>query len=137
MTKSLRAPAGRLIGLACSLFLVAGCAAKTATAPEPTSAAPRITSVPQSFAADRLQGMDSDNLNRLLGTPGLLRRDGPAQIWQYVDQACILDLFLYENGRRHYVEYVEARPSRVDGGVPPTVQSCLDGILSDRRPLTS
>jgi hypothetical protein len=125
----------RRLGLVAVLGTVlTACAAQ----PEkPGKAAPRITSVPPSFDANDLPGLDGDNVARLLGSPGLLRHDGIAQVWQYVDEACILDLFLYDNGGRHVVEYVEARSSREIEGTAPSVQTCLDAILRDRQPLTS
>ena len=77
--------------LAAALFVLGACA--TAEKPAASSGpAGRITSIPRTFDAQQLAGMDSDNVARLLGSPGLLRRDGPAQIWQYVDEDCILDL---------------------------------------------
>ena len=37
--------------------------------------------------------------DRNLGAPEFVRRDGPAQIWQYRAENCVLDLFLYGNFR--------------------------------------
>ena len=134
------APLRRSALLAAALFVLGACSmAQEEKKGSPASAtlAARITAVPRSFDAQQLAGMDADNVARLLGSPGLLRHDGPAQIWQYVDEACILDLFLYSNGGRHLVEYVEARPASMGGAAAPTAQKCVDAILSDRRPLTS
>ena len=136
MTAPFPAPLRRGALLAAALFVLGACA--TAEKPKASSApAARITSIPRSFDAQQLAGMDADNVARLLGSPGLLRRDGPAQIWQYVDEDCILDLFLYQNGTRHLVEYVEARPANMSGTAAPSAQTCVDAILRDRRPLTS
>lgn len=126
-------------------IFVAVSAALAACAPQqraaPVAAAgpsPQITSVPRTYPADKLVGMDEQNLGRLLGSPGLLRSDGPAEIWQFVDETCILDVFLYRSGGRFVVDYVEARPAREDGGsTAADVQACLDAILTDRQPLTS
>lgn len=123
-----------MISLA-ALAALGACAMKQGETPAAASST-QVTAVPRSFPEEKLKGMDEANLTRLLGSPGLLRHDGPAQIWQYVDEACILDLFLYREGRHHYVEHVEARPAD-EAGARPTVQACLDGILRDRQPLTS
>jgi len=136
------APLRRAALLAAALFVLGACGVmqeekKGPSASASASLAARITAIPRSFDAQQLAGMDADNVARLLGSPGLLRHDGPAQIWQYVDEACILDLFLYSNGGRHLVEYVEARPASMGGAAPPTAQKCVDAILNDRRPLTS
>jgi hypothetical protein len=140
MTIPLAAPLRRGALLAAALFVLGACTMvqeEKKGSPAAATLAARITAIPQSFSAQQLAGMDADNVARLLGSPGLLRHDGPAQIWQYVDEACILDLFLYNNGGRHLVEYVEARAANMGGTSPPTAQSCVDAILSDRRPLTS
>lgn len=56
-----------------------------------------------------LVGLNKENVQDLLGEPQLIRRDGPAEVWQYTANACILDLFLYEVGEKHRVEYMELR----------------------------
>jgi hypothetical protein len=43
----------------------------------------------------RLVGMDSAEVQGLLGEPALQRRETPAQYWRYSYAGCILDLFLY------------------------------------------
>ena len=96
MTVPIPAPLRRGALLAAALFVLGACA--TAEKPAASSGpAARITSIPRSFDARQLAGMDSDNVARLLGSPGLLRRDGPAQIWQYVDEDCILDFICEAN----------------------------------------
>ncbi|MGE4563100.1 MAG: hypothetical protein AAEC10_09200, partial [Rhodospirillales bacterium] len=42
-------------------------------------------------------GLDRQLLITLLGKPGFMRRDGPAEIWQYKTLACTLDVFLYKD----------------------------------------
>jgi hypothetical protein len=140
MTMLYSGPVRRAAALAVALFVLGACAMAKEEKRRPPAAASlqeRITAIPRAFDAQQLAGMDADNVARLLGSPGLLRHDGPAQIWQYVDEACILDLFLYSNGGRHLVEYVEARAANMGRTSPPTAQSCVDAILRDRRPLTS
>ncbi len=56
-----------------------------------------------------LVGLGKEGVQDLLGEPQLIRRDGPAEVWQYTANACILDLFLYEVGEHHRVEYMELR----------------------------
>jgi hypothetical protein len=66
------------------------------------------------LAADpaRLIGLDPRKLAALLGRPTLVRRDPPAQIWQFHDRYCILDVFLYDRRSGLEVTYVEARQPR-------------------------
>ena len=56
-----------------------------------------------------LVGLKKEGVQDLLGDPQLIRRDGPAEVWQYTANACILDLFLYEIGENYRVEYMELR----------------------------
>jgi len=112
-----------------------GCAAAQERAPGATAVA-RPIAIPDHFDAADLNGLAANDVSRLLGAPGLLRNEGPAQVWQYADQTCILDLFLYNDGSRHVVRYAEARAPRLGDRARPDMQACLDAILADRR-LTS
>ena len=67
-------------------------------------AAPQINDDPQ-----QLLGLSGVAVARRLGAPSLVRRDGPAEIWQYRETACILDVFLYTNTDGQHVRYVELR----------------------------
>lgn len=77
-------------------------AAETAPPAEPRVALP-ATDTPQVALAvpgplpgpEKLVGLTGTQLTALLGVPGFVRRDAPAEIWQYRDGDCVLDLFLY------------------------------------------
>ncbi|MCH6588401.1 MAG: hypothetical protein IH805_08830, partial [Proteobacteria bacterium] len=56
----------------------------------------------------RLMGLDRAGLAKLLGDPELLRREPPAEIWQYRGRSCVFDVFLYEEAGRQRVTYLEA-----------------------------
>lgn len=45
--------------------------------------------------ASKLLGMTQENLVTAFGQPGLQRKDPPAELWQYRDQRCALNLYLY------------------------------------------
>lgn len=64
------------------------------------------------------QFLEKDGLavNAALGAPGFIRRDGPAEVWQYTGRKngidCILDVYLYNdasNAGSLWVKYVELR----------------------------
>ncbi|MGB1548178.1 MAG: hypothetical protein ACPHIA_06555 [Alphaproteobacteria bacterium] len=74
--------------------------------PPPTRAQATAAATP---APVELVGLGKEDVRDLLGEPQLIRRDGPAEVWQYRVHACILDLFLYEAGAEHRVEYMELR----------------------------
>ena len=42
-----------------------------------------------------LVGLDGQSLETLLGKPGLVRRDYPAEVWQYRSPSCVLDVYFY------------------------------------------
>ena len=102
-------------------------------APEPAPAAlppaPIINDDPQ-----QLMGIDPGTLGAILGAPELIRREAPAEIWQYRNDSCVLDVFLYDTAGRREVTYVEAR----DGAAQRMdARACLNTLLRARlvRPL--
>jgi hypothetical protein len=102
-------------------------------APEPATAAlpptPIINDDPQ-----QLMGIEPGALGAILGEPELTRREAPAEIWQYRNDSCVLDVFLYDTAGRREVTYVEAR----DGAAQRMdARACLNTLLRARlvRPL--
>ncbi len=86
--------------------------------------APRIDDDPS-----RLMGLDRAGLAELLGNPELLRREPPAEIWQYRGGSCVFDVFLYEEAGRQRVTYLEAR----DGAARRVgARGCLNELLRAR-----
>ncbi len=83
---------------------------------------------------DQLLGLDPDQLTALLGAADFRRADGPAEIWQYRDETCVLDLFLYAGGTSGTwrVEHVEAR-DRTVSPTPAGSSSCPTALLRQRR----
>lgn len=82
---------------------------------------------------DQLLGLDGDRLTATLGPADFRRADGPAEIWQYRDGTCVLDLFLYADpaagGLR--VEHVDVRDrsaTPVSGG-----SDCATALLRQRQ----
>lgn len=84
----------------------------------------------------QLLDMSRDDLNGFLGRPALIRRENPAEVWQYRGKGCVLDVFLYAaDGSKdspYKVVYSEAR----DREARQTDQrTCLNELL--RTQLTS
>lgn len=70
--------------------------------------------VPQGTPAkpERLTGLDMAALQRAIGSPSQRRREGPAEVWQYQGETCVMDVFLYpkKNAPNELsVTYVELR----------------------------
>lgn len=73
-------------------------------------AGPRPPQAPPSvLALTQLNGLSAAELKAALGDPTLLRRDGPAQLWQYAGSGCVLHVFLYEDSGIFRVSYSEVR----------------------------
>lgn len=98
------------------------------TAPQPEKAPkPEKTYPPP----ETLNGLDADGLAQLLGPPRLKRRDDPAEIWQYLGDACALDVFLYRAGKAgtYRVRHFETRgPDRT----PVDQNDCFVRLLKAR-----
>ena len=75
-----------------------------------------------------LLGMARADVAALLGPPNILRRDPPAEMWQYQNEACVVHVFLFvakaEAGYR--VRHVEVRDRRSDAAPA----GCYDGLIS-------
>jgi hypothetical protein len=56
-----------------------------------------------------LVGLGDRDVETMLGRPRFVRRDGPAQIWQYGVQTCTLNLFLFRESAGLRVRHVEFR----------------------------
>lgn len=87
-------------------------------------------------ALSTLSGMTSDQVIGLLGPPRFKRRDNPAEIWQYRNKACALDLFLYRvgNGNDFRVRHFETRMRGPGGGQEKiTGKACFTGLLQEHE----
>jgi hypothetical protein len=84
------------------------------------------------FAPGKLMGLTRGGLATVLGEPTLLRRDPPAEVWQYAWKDCVLLVFLYETAPEQFaVRHVELR--RRTGPEPASLdresrRSCLIGF---------
>ncbi|HKP26851.1 MAG TPA: hypothetical protein VJV39_23480 [Dongiaceae bacterium] len=68
-------------------------------------AAPILSKDPNSFI-----GLGDAELSRTLGQPKQVRRDEPAEIWQYSGADCVVDFYLYAaDAGGLAVAYMEAR----------------------------
>ena len=111
--------------------------APAATAPRPETepeaqTGPKTAALPAPAIDDdpaRILGLGPDRLTELLGRPELTRREPPAEIWQYRGESCVFDVFLYEEGGRVRVTYLEARDARARRVAE---RGCLNQLLRAR-----
>jgi hypothetical protein len=109
----------------------------TSAVPAPTAAVwrdqprPLPKAGPRSGEMPALVGLMSRDIEGLLGRPTFVRRDGPAQIWQYGNRACTLNLFLYRDGAVLKVRHAEFRDRNADlvsaGGCDGVTVSMVQG----------
>lgn len=88
------------------------------------------------LSAHQLIGKGPDDLLAILGEPRLIRRDAPAEIWQYARPGCVLLLFLYESDADPLrVWYLEMHDGSVDlASLSPISQkACLQDFYLDSR----
>ena len=89
-----------------------------------------VAAAPAAYVAvdadpERLIGLSVGEAAELLGRPALVRREPPAEVWQYAGRECVLHLFLYDNeGGGSSVTHYEMRG--LDGISP---QACLAAHL--------
>ena len=80
--------------------------------------------------AGNLVGADPAKLEQWLGKPGFVRLDDPAQVWQYRDQGCVVDVYLYPSGDGMAVSHAEARSQKYLGD---PMNPCLALLSQSRR----
>ena len=115
------------------LLALAGCAGGYhATTPQnaagPSSS--HYTTVNGAAEPGDLTGLEGSALQRLLGTPGLVRKDYPAEVWQYRNPSCVLDIYLYPDHDRLTVAHAEARAPRITGDPLP---ACITEFAQSRQ----
>lgn len=82
----------------------------------------------------QILGLDSGAVRKLLGEPGLIRREEPAEVWQYRTASCVLDVVLYDQASGPRVVYTEARTPTAE---PTQADPCLSDVLTTKRSTTS
>ena len=92
--------------------------------PESAAAAPAPELAKPARPEDVL-GLAADALEKLLGRPELVRRDAPAQVWQYRSASCVVDLYLYPERASYRVAYIEARDR---SAADMAAQRCFDSL---------
>lgn len=102
-------------------------AATVPTEPEPEPLIP----VPEPAT---IVGYDEASLESLFGKPSFTRRDPPAEHWQYRNDHCTLDVFLYESAAGYSVEHVEFRETADSA---EAIEHCLRAIIEQNMTETS
>lgn len=106
------------------------------SAPETVAPAQAALAAPDRAAIKanpaRLKGMSADAVRALIGSPDFLRRERPAEVWQYYGRGCVLDLFLYGENGVGRVAHVDLR-ARGETREPDPL--CLSSLFDSPRSL--
>ncbi len=79
---------------------------------------------------DAVMGLTPTAVQALLGAPGLVRHEAPAEVWQYQSGGCVLDVFLYQASADFQVMYLEARDGQAASAA---TANCLGAVLNQRQ----
>ena len=113
-------------------------AASPTVPPPPSQAAvvPRPPPVPpRRLGVEDLLGRSADDLVRLFGQPALLKREPPAEVWQFAGGRCTLLAFLYPANGGLRVQHAETLARRQVDTVAPA--DCLESLLKGKPPALS
>lgn len=103
---------------------------EAAVEPVATPPAPPSFETAEPADPDAVMGLARNEVAALLGKPGLVRREAPAEVWQYQSRGCILDVFLYETSADYEVVYVEARTVKA---LAAATARCLGAVMNEHR----
>lgn len=106
-----------------------GPSATTAPAKAPPRAGDKRIDAP---APETLIGSDEAGIVKLVGSPGLVRREKGVDVWQYTDDTCTLLLYFYDKEGARKLTYLEALPKTKDGE-DVTKASCLSAQIRAYR----
>lgn len=81
--------------------------------------------------ADRLKGLDEQQLTALLGAPQHVRKDDPARVMRFQSDACILFVSLYSRGGSPWrSDFADAYDTHLR---PLPVDQCAGSVAAQKR----
>ena len=95
----------------------------------PDTASPQAATMPAPGhlgALGDLNGLAPAQVAALIGDPDLRRVDPPAEVWQYRNADCVLELYFYDSGANSHMVYAETR-SRTPQHTPGAM-TCAQGF---------
>ena len=106
--------------------LLSGCQSPDSASGDKVAGAPKASMGVQ----PKVLGLKPHDVQELLGMPKLVRRDDPAEVWQYRSDACVLDVFIYPVATGAQVRYLEARTVAAE---PARTDECVNDIRRTNR----
>jgi hypothetical protein len=104
----------------------------------PSPSAPSVPATAESGGAPAaptgdLLGLDEATLKRWFGAPSFIRRDYPAEVWQYRAKACVLELYLYPADDHMAVTHAEATSGGAQSTGDTGLGPCLAALAEAKR----
>ena len=87
---------------------------------------PRTRAVTKPQTLDDLLGFRGVTILKMLGQPDLKRSEWPAEIWQYANKTCVLDIVFYRYREGLIADYAEERDRQ--GTKLAEDESCLTSL---------
>jgi hypothetical protein len=82
-------------------------------------------------------GLRDADLSRTLGQPKQVRKDAPAEVWQYSGADCVVDFYLYAGDAGLAVAYLEARDQAAESTpADRCVKSLMQSVSADMQQKT-
>ncbi|MBT3701811.1 MAG: hypothetical protein HOG12_09845 [Alphaproteobacteria bacterium] len=103
-------------------------ARKSAALPQNNKPIPVAPTPPPLLTSTDVLGLGPTKVSGLLGDPKMIRREKPAEVWQYAGADCVLHVFLYDDepSGTFRVDHLEA--TDLQGSKAPT-DTCLAGLI--------
>ena len=78
------------------------------------------------FNLDKLKSWNEFKLVKRLGKSNFIKEEGKLKNYQYYFKECFLDVFLLKKKENYIVNYVETRPTKLNGKI--NINACLKEI---------
>ena len=80
----------------------------------------------KNFDLDHFENWNEFKLIKKLGKSDFIKEEGKLKNYQYYLKECFLDVFLIKKNNEYFVNYVETRPTKLNGKV--NIQACHENI---------
>ena len=78
------------------------------------------------FSLDSFVNWNEEKLITILGNSNFIKEEGKLKNYQYHFKECFIDIFLLKNNEIYLVNYVEMRPTKLNGTI--NIEACLEEI---------
>ena len=78
------------------------------------------------FSLNKFINWNEEKLIKVLGKSRFLKEEGKLKNYQYYFKSCFLDVFLLKKKKNYLVNYIETRPTKLNGAM--NIKACLKEI---------